>query len=101
MKKITGLTAMAVACVFAMLLLSGCSWDDERGKGDSSAGKQDDSAASCTNMPDGFPNTCTKCVKGHEPWAIVTSTDRIVIAIQDPKHCGGEVVPGQLLAEGN
>lgn len=87
------------------LLLAGATacqgYNDSRGKGDAPAGKGDDSPADITNMPNDFPNLSTKCIKGHEPWAAVVTTDRVVVMIQDPAHCGGTRVPGSLMAEAN
>jgi len=97
---------LGIVAASALLLLgaTACSsYDDHRGKGDApvAGGKGDDSAASCTNMPDGFPNTCTKCIKDFAPWAQVSTTSAILIMIQDPEKCGGKVVPGFQLVEGN
>lgn len=92
-------TVLAGAMVFG---LSACqSYDDHRGKGDAPVGKGDDSPAAITNMPDGFPNIAVKCIKGHQPWAVTVTTDRVPIMFQDPANCGGKVVVGSLTAEGN
>lgn len=94
-----------LALASAVLVLgtaTGCSsWNDSRGLGDAPAKKGDDSAADITNMPDKYPNIAVKCIKGHEPWAAVVTTDRITIMIQDPANCGGQRVPGSLMAEAN
>lgn len=97
MKKIVSIAA----CAALLFGASACSWDDSRGKGDAPAAKGDDSPGIVTNMPDGFPNTVLKCLKGDAPWAAVVSTDRTMIMIQDPTRCGGKVVVGSQAAEGN
>jgi hypothetical protein len=99
MKKILG------GLVAALLLFGavGCSqYNNERGKGDAPVANRsgDDSPGYCTNMPDGFPNTCAKCVAHFAPWAITTTTDRITIMFQAPDQCGGKAVAGRV-TEGN
>lgn len=99
MKRLVG-GLMAALLFFAAV---GCSsYNDHRGKGDAPvAGRAgDDSPAPCTNMPDGFPNVCAKCVHGFVPWAITTTTDRITIMFQAPDQCGGKAVAGRV-TEGN
>lgn len=99
MKKL-GIVAASALLLFGATACS--NYNDHRGKGDApvAGGKGDDSPAYCTNMPDGYPNTCTKCVPGFAPWALTVTTDRTMIMIQAPDKCGGKIVPGQV-AEGN
>lgn len=103
-----------IAAVAAVALTAtGCdSYNDEHGMGDApvattSSGKRggDDSPADCTNMPDGFSNVCTKCVKGRKPWAVIitTHTDTApsaMVVVQDPEACGGDWVPGAKVVMG-
>lgn len=99
------LAAATVATV--VLTATGCdSYNDEHGMGDApvataTTGRRggDDTPATCTNMPDGFSNVCTKCVAGAKPWRVIitTHTDTAPSAmglVQDPKACGGDWVPG-------
>lgn len=97
-KFLAGLAVVGLLC-----LGTGCSsWNDQRGLGDAPVANRagDDSPATCTNMPDGFPNTCTKCLKGFEPWAETVTSDRTIIMIQAPGKCGG-IALGAVPAEGN
>jgi hypothetical protein len=95
------------AAALLLLVATGCSMDDDtEGLGDApvstvSTGQRggDDSPADCTNMPDGFGNLCTKCVKGAKPWRAIVTTNTAYspssfVAVQDPKACGGDWVPG-------
>lgn len=98
--------SLAAAAAVLMLGLSAtaCSQahEDKRGRGDApvSAGRGDDSAAFCTNMPDEFGNICGKCIAHFAPWAVVVTThyqtSSNIGVFQAPKQCGGSVVPGAL-----
>jgi hypothetical protein len=91
---------LAAAGVTAVLTVTACgAHDDERGKGDApvataASGKRggDDSAAFCTNMPDGFGNVCGKCVDHFAPWAVVVTTSTSYapssMALFKAKQCG-------------
>lgn len=104
---------VATAAVVIALVITGCdSYNDEHGMGDApvattSSGKRggDDSPATCTNMPDGFGNVCTKCVLGAKPWRMVVTTNTSyapsnIVLVQDPQQCGGDWVPGARVING-
>lgn len=96
------LMVYAVGAVAAMFIAAGCSgYNDARGKGDAPAGKGDDSTATITNMPDGFPNVSRKCLKGSEPWAAAVNTSGALVLYQDPVKCGGKPVPGATFVSSN
>lgn len=97
------IAAVTLAVTFSA---TACNDDDSKGMGDApvataTSGKKggDDSPATCTNMPDGYSNVCTKCVAGAKPWRLIitTHTDYAPSAmslVQDPEACGGDWVPG-------
>lgn len=60
------------------LLLTGCSQDDERGKGDAPVKGEagEDTAAEVYNFPDGFGNLATKCVGDGKRGYVTTRFER-------------------------
>jgi len=101
----------ATAAALLLLVATGCSReDDSEGRGDApvavntSTGKKggDDGPATCTNMPDGYGNVCTKCVAGAKPWRTIEGTSTSYngsqfVVVQDPEACGGKFLPYPLV----
>lgn len=72
----------------AVLLLSACGANDERGRGDAGISHYDDGKAEVINMPDSYSNVATKC-DGHGHRIFMTREAVPVTVIVDDSCPGG------------